>query len=474
MNSFSFLLLLIFTSVSWIIFIYSANFYYLLIKSFNSKELRKKELEAYPILTIQLPLYNERYVARRLIDSICSLDYPKDRLEIQVLDDSTDITKDICKEAVEEYRKKGYEIYYIHREKRKGFKAGALREGLKKAKGDFIAIFDADFIPPKGFLKDILRYFNDEKIGMIQARWGYVNENYSSLTRAQALDLDLHFFVEQKARSSSELFMNFNGTAGVWRRKCIEEAGGWEDNLTEDLDLSFRAQLKGWKLAFVSSIVCNSELPVQINASKRQRYRWAFGSIQCSIKFLDRIIFSPLPLITKFQALLQLTRHMIYPLLILQFLLLPFLMKLGFSLNSLGALISSLLLGPLIYIITIRKIWKDEWLKKLPAYFFLLLLGGGMALINTKAIIEALIFRKASFLRTPKFGDGALSYWKNRSYVLPFTHTAFLELLLALYGILAFFIAIITRNFFFLPYITLMSLGFFYVAFLTFLHSKND
>jgi len=443
-----------------------------LFRSLRSKEPKKKEKLNYPFVTIQLPLYNERYVARRLIDAVCSLDYPKEKMEIQVLDDSTDVTSDICKRAVEEYKEKGYQIYYIHREKREGFKAGALRNGLKLAKGDFIAIFDADFIPPKNFLKEILLYFTDERIGMVQAKWGYLNEDYSSLTKAQALDLDLHFLIEQRARSLSELFMNFNGTAGVWRRKCIEDAGGWEDSLTEDLDLSFRAQLKGWKFVFIDKVVCESELPVQINASKRQRYRWAFGSVQCTIKLLDKLVFSKVPLITKVQALLQLTRHMIYPLLILQFILLPILMKLGYSLSPLGALITLLLSGPLVYIFTIRKLWRDNWIKKLQAYFFLLLLGGGMAIVNTKAIMEALIFKRSSFFRTPKFGD--FFNWKKKVYLLPFTPTAFIEILLAIYGLFSFFTAILTRNFFFLPYIILMTLGFFYVGLLTFFHSKKD
>jgi cellulose synthase/poly-beta-1,6-N-acetylglucosamine synthase-like glycosyltransferase len=425
----------------------------------------------YPAVTIQLPIYNERYVVKRLIDAVCSLDYPKDKLQIQVLDDSTDITKEICRKAVKEKKRQGFDIEYIHRKNRIGFKAGALQNGLRKAKGEFIAIFDADFIPPKEFLKQILQYFTRKDIGMVQARWGHINENYSTLTKAQALDLDLHFIIEQRARSFSELFLNFNGTAGVWRKDCIISCGGWEENLAEDLDLSIRAQLRGWKFVFVPNLICKAELPVQINASKRQRYRWAGGAVQCTLKFFKDIVIAGIPIKTKIQLLIQITRHFIYPLLLTQFILLPILMKLEYNVNPLGALLSQLLLGPAIYLFAIRTYWRKRWLTKLSSYPFLILLAGGMAIVNTKAIIDTLLKKTYVFQRTPKFGEVKGDEWKRKAYVLPFSPTAIVELVFAIYGLLALITAFLTKNFLLTPYIALFTLSFFYVSILTFLHT---
>ncbi|TLX82279.1 MAG: glycosyltransferase, partial [Thaumarchaeota archaeon] len=300
----------LFITIAIVITLYTCNFYYLVILSRQKKKSKSVELNETPTVTIQLPIYNEKYVAARLVNAVCALDYPKEKLCIQVLDDSNDETNDILKNLVEDYQKKGFDIIHVRRGNRKGYKAGALRYAMKFAKGDFIAIFDADFIPPTWFLKKALSYFCKPEIGLVQCRWGHVNEKYSALTKAQALSLDLHFLIEQKAKSNTNLFINFNGTAGVWKRQCIEDSGGWHTStLVEDLDLSYRAQMKGWKCVFIQDIVVDAELPVQMNAAKRQQFRWAKGSIQCAIKLLGDVAIKRIPIEAKVQAFVQLTRH---------------------------------------------------------------------------------------------------------------------------------------------------------------------
>lgn len=307
-----------YSALSALMFAYGANFYYLVYRSTNNGSKPSPfPLKDFPKVTVQLPIYNERYVARRLIDSVCQLEYPHSNLEIQVLDDSTDDTVQICKETVQDYVEKGISIAYIHRPQRTGFKAGALQEGLQTATGEFVAIFDADFIPPTDFLARSLPYFSTKEIGMVQTRWGHLNDEYSSLTQAQALSIDAHFAIEQKAKSYSELFMNFNGTAGVWRKQCIEESGGWShDTLTEDLDLSYRAQLAGWRFVFDASTDVPAELPANMAAVKAQQHRWAKGSIQTARKLLPRILASRLPLRVKLESLVHLTSNAAYPLLL--------------------------------------------------------------------------------------------------------------------------------------------------------------
>src|SRR5207245_1201817 len=317
----------LFITIAIVITLYTCNFYYLVILSRQKKKSKSVELNETPTVTIQLPIYNEKYVAARLVNAVCALDYPKEKLCIQVLDDSNDETNDILKNLVEDYQKKGFDIIHVRRGNRKGYKAGALRYAMKFAKGDFIAIFDADFIPPTWFLKKALSYFCKHEIGLVQCRWGHVNEKYSALTKAQALSLDLHFLIEQKAKSNTNLFINFNGTAGVWKRQCIEDSGGWHTStLVEDLDLSYRAQMKGWKCVFIQDIVVDAELPVQMNAAKRQQFRWAKGSIQCAIKLLGDVAIKRIPIEAKVQAFVQLTRHIVHPLMLIQFLILPILL----------------------------------------------------------------------------------------------------------------------------------------------------
>ena len=279
---------------------------------------KKVSSKNWPLVTIQLPIYNELYVTERLIESVCRIDYPRNLIEIQVLDDSTDDTVEIAKAMVKKMKARGFDIVYIHRTDRTGYKAGALKEGHKSAKGELVGIFDADFVPNSDFLKESVPYFIDPNVGMIQTRWSHLNCDYSLLTRAQSMGIDGHFGVEQASRAWSGLFMNFNGTAGVWRKKTIEDAGGWQaDTLTEDLDLSYRAQMKGWKLAFAPQVECPAEVPVTITAFKSQQHRWAKGSIQTAKKNLGKLFKSDASMFLKIQAFLHLTHYLVHPMMIL-------------------------------------------------------------------------------------------------------------------------------------------------------------
>ena len=433
------------------------------------------------MVTIQLPLYNEKYVSSRLIDAVCNMDYPKDRLEIQVLDDSEDDSREAVLASVQKKRLKGFNIHHISRRDRSGFKAGALRMGMQYAKGEFIAIFDADFVPPPEFLKKSLRYFSDSRVGLVQSRWGHMNENYSTLTEAQALSLDLHFLIEQNAKSSTHLFVNFNGTAGVWRTSCIKDAGGWHTGtLVEDMDLSFRAQMKGWRLLFVKDIVVSAELPVQMNAAKRQQFRWAKGTTQLALKLLGELLLSKrIPVDTKFQAFIQLTRHVIYPMFLAQFILFPILLntdntpyRMAFS-PFLG-LFFYMLLGPVAYMYIIRRLWPKRWASKARQYWILLFFATGISVNNTIAVFDAILSKKNEFLRTPKFGVVKRSdRWRDKDYVLPFNRTTLLEIFFSLYGCLSAFICIYSGSISFLPIILLQTIGLIYVTYLSIVDSRK-
>jgi cellulose synthase/poly-beta-1,6-N-acetylglucosamine synthase-like glycosyltransferase len=289
---------------------------YLYFKNRHRKPQAVSNFDVLPVVTVQLPIYNEVYVVERLLKSISELDYPKEKLEIQVLDDSTDETREMTDRVVSDLRKEGFDAVVLRREQRIGFKAGALDNGFNKAKGEFFFILDADFVPPRSILHDCIHHFSDPKVGMIQTRWGHINRSYSWLTRAQAILLDGHLVLEQTARSRTGRFFNFNGTAGLWRKRCIGEAGGWQhDTLTEDLDLSYRAQLRGWKFIFLADIVTPAELPVDIDGFKSQQHRWTKGSVQTCKKVLPRIWSSKLPLFIKVEATAHLTANFAYLLL---------------------------------------------------------------------------------------------------------------------------------------------------------------
>ena len=466
----------IYSVISMVMLVYGGNFYYLVFRSTRNKvKPAVASLATLPKVTIQLPIYNEQYVAKRLIEAVCQIEYPHSRLEIQVLDDSNDETVRICKETVQEFRQKGLNLVYVHRDQRTGFKAGALEGGLKTADGEFIAIFDADFVPSSDFLLSALPYFASKEIGMVQTRWSHLNGDYSTLTKAQALSLDAHFLVEQHAKSQSDLFMIFNGTAGVWRKDCILDAGGWQDTLAEDLDLSFRAQLRGWKFLFLQENLSPAEIPVLINASRKQQFRWAKGSAQCVRKLLREILDCKLKLNTKLQAMIQLTRHVVFPLSILQLLLLPFLISWGFDLSPTTGIVSQLTLGPLAYVYALRKMYGKEWPSKIPRYMYMLLFGEGISLSNSIAFIEGLASDKGGFERTPKYGIvNKYDTWREKKYQTPFSWIASGEIGLAAYGVVVILMALIKRSFLLIPSIAIQSLGFIYVAGLTIAHSMPE
>src|SRR5215210_2322206 len=481
-------LYVIFLTIGWILMVYTLNFYYLAYHSRNNvrhERRRRQKVDLptnLPVVTIQLPLYNEKYVVKRLIDAVCRMDYPKDRFQIQVLDDSDDDTVDLIRSIVDEYRFKGFEIVHVRRKDRTGYKAGALKEGIKYAKGEFVAIFDADFIPPTWFLKGAIGHFYaDPKLGLVQCKWGHVNENYSTLTEAQAVSLDLHFLIEQKAKSLTNLYMNFNGTAGIWRTSCITEAGGWHTStLVEDLDLSYRVQMKGWRCLFLEDVVVDAELPVQMNAAKRQQFRWAKGSIQVALKLLsDVMLHRNIPIETKTQAFIHLTRHIVNPLFLAQFLIFPMLLAIDYELYTVSwapliSIFMYVMMGPGGYLIIINKTWSGEkWREKAQQFFFLMFYSTGLSVNNTVAVFDAVFGRKNEFLRTPKFGIVNQSdNWKNKQYVLPFTKTTLLEMFFALYGCMAVFISIFTGNSVYAPMMAIPSIGFIYVAYLSIVHSS--
>ncbi|MDP9498892.1 MAG: glycosyltransferase [Thermoproteota archaeon] len=473
----------VFLFAAWTLTLYSLNFFFLLYYLSRRKRAKGNEvsISQLPMVTIQLPLYNEKYVSSRLIDAVCNMDYPKDRLEIQVLDDSEDDSREAVLASVQKKRLKGFNIHHISRQDRSGFKAGALRMGMQYAKGEFIAIFDADFVPPPEFLKKSLRYFSDSRVGLVQSRWGHMNENYSTLTEAQALSLDLHFLIEQNAKSSTHLFVNFNGTAGVWRTSCIKDAGGWHTGtLVEDMDLSFRAQMKGWRLLFDKDIVVSGELPVQMNAAKRQQFRWAKGTTQLALKLLGELLLSKrIPVDTKFQAFIQLTRHVIYPMFLAQFILFPILLntdntpyRMAFS-PFLG-LFFYMLLGPVAYLYIIRRLWPKRWASKARQYWILLFFATGISVNNTIAVFDAILSKKNEFLRTPKFGVVKRSdRWRDKDYVLPFNRTTLLEIFFSLYGCLSAYICIYSGSISFLPIILLQTIGLIYVTYLSIVDSRK-
>ena len=479
-NPFTQLVFDLFIICAILITAYTCNFYYLVFLANKRNRILPTVDLGTPSVTIQLPIYNEKYVAKRLVDSVCNLDYPKDQMNIMVLDDSDDDTVDLLEKTVKYYKTQGFQIEHIRRGTRKGYKAGALKHAMQITDSEFVAIFDADFIPPTWFLKRAIPHFSKPNIGLIQCRWGHVNENYSTITQVQALSIDFHMLIEQKAKSDSHLFMNFNGTAGIWKRDCIEDAGGWHTaTLVEDLDLSYRAQIKGWKCVFLPDIVVDAELPAQMNAAKRQQFRWAKGSIQCATKLLlDISVQRKISVETKIQAFIQLTRHIVYPLILIQFLAMPILLAGQVNLYVVSFLpaitfATYLAMGPGAYVLIIRNMYGKTWKSKAKLLPALLVYNAGMSVNNTVAVFDALFGRKNEFLRTPKYGIIKKDDdWKGKAYNLPFTQTTLLELFFGVYGTLAIFISIFSNNPVFVPIIAIQTIGFFYIAYMGLSHTQ--
>lgn len=463
-----------------IITAYTLNFYYLTFLSIRRKEVLTTAEMGTPSVTIQLPLYNEKYVAKRLVDAVCELDYPKEKMKIMVLDDSDDDTVELLASVVKDYKNQGFQIEHIRRGTRKGYKAGALKYAMQITDTEYVAIFDADFIPPDWFLKRAIPHFSKPNIGLVQCRWGHVNENYSAITKAQALSLDFHFLIEQKAKSNSHLFMNFNGTAGIWKRDCIDDAGGWHTaTLVEDLDLSYRAQMKGWKCVFLPDIVVDAELPIQMNAAKRQQFRWAKGSIQCAVKLLGGIaIKRKVAVEAKIQAFIQLTRHVVYPLMLIQFLSLPILLAGNINLYVVSfipalTIATYLAMGPGAYLMIIQKMYNKSWKSKAKILPSLLIYNAGLSVNNTVAVFDAILGKKNEFLRTPKYGIlTKKDDWRDNAYNLPFTKVTLLELFFGVYGIMGILVSIFSNNPIFAPIIGIQTVGFFFIAYMSLSHSR--
>lgn len=406
--------------------------------SFNEAEL--------PLITVQLPLFNEMYVVERLIQAITEIDYPRDRLEIQVLDDSTDETAAIARTTVENYARAGFDIHYLHRDDRTGFKAGALEEGMKTAKGELIAIFDADFVPKPDFLRKLVHYFTDQTVGCAQMRWAHINGSYNLLTRLQTIMLDGHFVIEQTTRNRSGNFFNFNGTAGIWRRQAILLSGGWQhDTLTEDTDLSFRAQLMGWRFVYLLDEEAPAEIPVEINAFKAQQRRWAKGVLQVWFKLYRRIWYAPLPMRVKLEMFFRLTGNISYPLMIVaSFMQFPLLVvRYNQGLHQLMMLDVPLLFFSTISVVLFygSAIWyldkkRGRRLWHLP---LVMALGIGLAFSNARAVIEALVGVKSDFVRTPKYRVEKTDdeSWKRKKYKRKHGWLPLLELSFAFYFVLA-------------------------------------
>jgi len=433
-----------------------------------------------PYVTVQLPLFNERYVAARLVRAVAALDYPADRLEIQVLDDSTDDTTEIVARVVAELRARGVQVSHCRRAERTGFKAGALAEGLATASGEFIAIFDADFVPRRDFLQAALPHFT-ERVAVVQARWGHLNRSYSALTVAQSFGMDGHFGVEQSARCWSGLLLNFNGTAGVWRRAAILDAGGWTyDTLTEDLDLSYRAQLRGWTIVYRSDIVCPAELPVLVTGFKSQQRRWAMGSIQTARKLLPAVWRARLPLWTRYQAFVHLTYYVIHPLMLTSVLLsIPLWATSDLAADSgmrlgAGIVFGLATLGPATMLVYAQGVLDAAWWRRAWQLPTIMVIGVGVALSTTVAVLGAFGGGRREFVRTPKFGidDGATESWRGKRYGERAPWGGLAELALGLYCACAVWLFWGDGQYAMVPFLALYALGFLTVGWLTIAQSR--
>ncbi len=478
-NSFDVAIMIPYFLVMTVLAVYGIHRYALVYNYYkNRKHVAglPPEVLTWPSVTVQLPIFNEKYVIERLVEAIAAFDYPRELLDIQVLDDSTDETQEVARNCVERYRQLGVPVSYIHRDNREGFKAGALQEGLKTAQGEFVTIFDADFIPPTDFLRRTVPYFADQKLAMVQTRWSYINRHYSALTEVEAILLDGHFVIEHSSRFRSGLFFNFNGTAGIWRRIAIEDAGGWQhDTLTEDTDLSYRAQLRGWRFTYLPEIDCPSELPVEMNAFKSQQARWAKGLMQTAKKILPRVLRSDMPAAVKAEAVFHLTANISYPLMVFMSIILLPAMIVRFYQGWLQVLIIDL---PLFlastcsissfYLAAERALYPKTWKRTFLYLPFVMAVGIGLSVRNALAVIEAIVGLKSEFVRTPKYrveagaqGSGA---WASKKYHKSAGWMPFAEVALGLYFAGAVFYALQNENYATVPFLLLFVWGYLYTG----------
>ena len=464
---------------------YGVHRYILVYLYYKHRRNRTTEPPAYfedlPRLTVQLPIFNEQYVVERLLENICQLKYPKEKLDIQVLDDSTDETVEVATRLVERLAAQGHPITYHHRTNREGFKAGALAEGLKTATGEFVAIFDADFTPPEDFLLRTIHHFTDPGIGMVQTRWTHINRGYSLLTNVEAILLDGHFVLEHSGRARAGVFFNFNGTAGLWRRIAIEEGGGWQhDTLTEDTDLSYRVQLKGWKFIYRQDIECPAELPVEMTAFKTQQARWAKGLVQTGKKILPRVLKSDAPLHTKIEAWYHLTANISYPLMIILSTLMMPAMIIRFDQGwfqmlyiDLPLFMASTFSVSSFYLVSQRELFPRSWLRTLLYLPVLMALGIGLTITNTKAVLEALAGKQSAFARTPKYrveskGDmvRATKYRKRLGWI------PWAELLIGTYFAYTAVYAMHNDNYLTVPFLLLFVFGYWCTGLMSLLQGR--
>ncbi|MDJ0761917.1 MAG: glycosyltransferase family 2 protein [Myxococcota bacterium] len=445
---------------------------YLFYKTRRKNPEIKNRFEELPFVTIQLPMFNERYVAERLIEAASRINYPADRFEIQVLDDSTDDTTAIAQKKVDRVAARGLNACLIHRTDRTGFKAGALENGMKTAKGEFVAVFDADFNPGAEILNDTIHYFTDEKVGMVQMRWGHINRRYSVLTRIQSLMLDGHFVIEHGARHRSGRFFNFNGTAGIWRRSAISDAGGWEhDTLTEDMDLSYRAQLKGWRFVYLPDVVAPAEIPVEMASFKSQQHRWAKGSIQVAKKMLPTILAADVPFKIKLEAFFHLTNNIAYVLMIfLALLLLPnLLVRTEHGWREVLLIDLPLFMGTTFsigtfYVVAHKQLY-GNFFKALAKVPLLMSLGIGISINNAKAVIEGLLGHETEFVRTAKHCvEGRNCMLDRMKYRAKRGVMPLIEILFGLYFVATIYVAIVGEHYVSIPFLLLFLIGYFYVG----------
>ena len=449
-----------------------SSFVTIVLYVFRPHQLKSRKkvppLKTWPSVTIQLPTFNEKYTVERLLKAVTKLDYPRERLQIQVLDDSTDDTAQLVKNIVQKYKSRGMDIEWRHRTDRKGYKAGALSEGLQSATGQLIAIFDADFVPKPDWLHKTVPLFQNRKLGCLQTRWGHTNRKYNSLTQAEAMAIDGHFIIEQTARSQNDLFLNFNGTAGMWRRACIEDAGGWQwDTLTEDLDLSYRAQLRGWKIDYLPDVVVPAELPSQVEAFKKQQFRWAMGSSQVVRKILPRVFESVLPWKVRLMAILHLTGYFVHPLMLASLLLtLPvgLLFPVAFKLFPFSMIAG---LGPPLLYLVATAPHSPSLLERLKLLPLLTIIGFGISLSTSIAVLQGLIKMGGAFVRTPKLNlDNG--HKDNKSidlgYVSPISRIVWVEIVLGIYALITGILLQPSMGWGIVLWMVLYMLGYFYIA----------
>jgi cellulose synthase/poly-beta-1,6-N-acetylglucosamine synthase-like glycosyltransferase len=443
----------------------------------------KRRFDELPTVLIQLPMYNEQFVVERLVEAVCAMEYPREKLEIQVLDDSTDESQHVAREVVERYAAMGHPIVYIHRTNRHGFKAGALHEGLKVSKVEFVAIFDADFMPPVDWILKVIHHFAEPDVGMVQTRWAHINRDYSLLTRIEAILLDAHFVIEHGSRVRTGEFFNFNGTAGMWRRQAITDGGGWQhDTLTEDTDLSYRSQMAGWRFKYLPEVECPSELPIEMTAFKTQQARWAKGLIQVSIKLLPSIFTSSLSPRRKFEAIYHLTANIAYPLMVVMTVLIVpvtivkalqgWWVMLFFDLPIFAA---STLSIAVFYVLSQRELFPNKWKGSILYMPMLMAVGIGLTVTNSKAVMEAIFGIQSPFVRTPKFSvtkkgeKSQAKKYRKRLKLAPW-----IELILGCFFGWAIVYNLMSGNFFTPPFFMIFIVGFWYTGLMSLLQGRFD